>query len=292
MIERRTSPVLVLVTALTLVAFAANSVLCRLALGGHRIDAVSFTTLRLGGGAVVLVLLSRFTARPRPAMRAMGSWGSAVALFTYASAFSIAFLSLTAGMGSLILFGAVQATMIGGGMLAGEPPRRIQWLGLAVALVGLVYLVSPGLTAPDPLGVALMTVAGVAWGVYSLRGRRATSPIAGTTGNFARTVPLAIIASALAFRAARAEAAGAALALISGTITSGLGYALWYRALRELTTTQAAIVQLLVPVLAAAGGVVFLAERPSLRLAIASVLILGGVAVAVLARSAGARPGT
>lgn len=281
----RASAVLAILTGVTLIAFASNSVLCRMALGGHRIDPVSFTTLRLASGAAMLAALARLTAAPRATGTPMGSWASAIALFTYAVAFSLALVSLTAGMGALVLFSAVQATMIGGGVLAGERPRRIQWMGLAVALAGLVYLVSPGLTAPDPAGVALMTLAGAAWGVYSLRGKQSTAPVPTNAGNFARTVPLALAASLLAVRGARAEWSGVALALGSGAIASALGYVLWYHVLRGLTRTQAAIVQLLVPVLAATGGVLLLGEQPSARLAVASVLILGGVAFAVLARA-------
>lgn len=286
----RASAALAIITGVTLIAFASNSVLCRMALGGHRIDPVSFTTLRLGSGAAMLAVLVRLTAGSRSPGRGTGSWASALALFGYAIAFSLAFLSLTAGMGALVLFSAVQATMITGGVLAGERPRRIQWIGLAIALAGLVYLVSPGLTAPNPLGVALMTVAGVGWGVYSLRGKQALAPIPTNAGNFARTVPLTIAASLLAIPAARAEWSGIALALGSGAIASALGYVLWYHALRGLTRTQAAIVQLLVPPLAATGGVLLLDEHPSIRLAVASVLILGGVAFAVLARSVGITP--
>lgn len=286
-LRARASATLAAITGVTLIAFASNSVLCRMALGGHRIDPVSFTTLRLGSGAAMLAVLARLTTAPHSPRTPAGSWRSAIALFAYAIAFSLAFVSLTAGMGALVLFSAVQATMIGGGILAGERPRRIQWVGLAVALTGLLYLVSPGLTAPNPLGVALMTLAGVGWGIYSLRGKQALAPIPTNAGNFARTVPLALAATLLAIPMARAEWSGVALALGSGAIASALGYVLWYHALRGLTRTQAAIVQLLVPPLAATGGILLLDEHPSVRLGVASVLILGGVAFAVLARSVG-----
>ena len=278
-----------ILTAVTLIAFAANSLLCRPALGGELIDPVSFTTLRLVSGAIILLPISRL-AGESPAPRGQGrqerhgSWGSGVALFVYAIAFSLAYLSLDAGMGALILFGCVQATMIGAGLRSGERPHPVQWLGLITAFSGLVYLVSPGTAAPDPLGAFLMSISGIAWGVYSVRGKGEAAPILSTAANFARAAPLAVIASAMAFLFAHAETMGVILALVSGTLTSGLGYVLWYKVLRGLTTTLASIVQLLVPVLAAFGGVVFLAEQVSARLAIASALILGGVAMAILTR--------
>lgn len=281
----------VILTALTLVAFAANSLLCRMALGEDLIDPVTFTTLRLASGAIILVPISKLVAESPPAGHGLekqdlrGSWSSGLALFVYAAAFSLAYLSLDAGMGALILFGAVQATMMGAGLRSGERPHPVQWLGLITALGGLVYLVSPGISAPDPLGAFLMFIAGIAWGAYSVRGRGVAAPVSSTTANFVRAVPMAAIASALAFSWIHVERTGAILALVSGTITSGLGYVLWYKALRGLTTTRASIVQLLVPVLAAFGGVVFLAEGVSARLAIASAMILGGVAMAVLTRA-------
>jgi drug/metabolite transporter (DMT)-like permease len=188
-------------------------------------------------------------------------------------------------MGALILFGCVQATMIGAGLKSGERPHPAQWLGLATALGGLVYLVSPGITAPDLQGALLMAISGIAWGVYSLRGKSESAPVLSTTANFVRAAPVTALASAMAFSLAHAETRGVILAVVSGTITSGLGYVLWYKALRGLTTTQASIVQLLVPVLAAFGGVMFLAEQVSARLAVASALILGGVAVSILTRA-------
>jgi len=276
-------------TAFTLVAFAANSLLCRMALGGELVDPVSFTTLRLVSGALFLVPLSRLAGeslpRGTPGREQHGSWGSGLALFVYAIAFSLAYLSLDAGMGALILFGCVQATMLSVGLKSGERPHPLQWIGLVTALTGLVYLVSPGITAPDPLGASLMAIGGIAWGAYSLRGKGESAPVLSTTANFVRAAPIAAITSVMAFSLAHAETRGVVLAVVSGAITSGLGYVLWYKALRGLTTTQASIVQLLVPVLAAFGGVVFLAEQLSTRLAIASALILGGVAMAILNRA-------
>lgn len=286
-----------LLTAVTLVAFAANSLLCRMALGSELVDPVSFTAVRLASGALVLVPLARLVSEPRAAAGSGGSWRSGLALFAYAIAFSLAYVTLDTGMGALLLFGAVQATMIGVGLRRGERPRAAEWLGLAAALGGLVYLVSPGIAAPDPKGAVLMLASGVAWGVYSLRGQRAGAPIAATAGNFARSVPMVLTASALALGLggvepiAAAEPAGIALALASGTLTSGLGYVLWYMALRGLTAARAAIVQLLVPLLAALGGAAVLDEPFTLRLAIASALILGGVALAVSPRASGSLGG-
>ena len=269
-----------------LVAFAANSLLCRRALGGGLIDPTAFTTIRLVSGALVLAAFSGlFDARSGAARTAIGgSWRSAAALSGYALAFSWAYVWLDAGMGALVLFGAVQATMIGAGILGGEPPRAGEWLGLVTALAGLVYLVLPGLTAPPPLGVVLMALAGWAWGVYSLRGRRAADAVRETAGNFVRAVPLAAAAFVIPWGTFTATWHGVALAVVSGAVTSGLGYIVWYRALRELAATTAAIVQLLVPVLAALGGVVLLGEVLAARLPVAGLLILGGVLMAILSR--------
>jgi len=280
---------IVTLTGLALVAFAANSLLCRMALGGELIDPVSFTTLRLLSGAIILVPVSQLVAEPRPASEKIGSWGSGLALFGYAILFSLAYGSLDTGMGALILFGTVQATMIGLGLKSGERPDPVEWVGLVVALGGLLYLVSPGISAPDPLGALLMFAAGFAWGVYSLRGKGTATPVWATTGNFVRTVPMAAVASLVALSWVHVERAGIVLAVASGALTSGLGYVLWYRAIRDLTTIRAAMVQLLVPVLAAFGGVVFLVEQVSLRLVVASTLILGGVLMAVWTRSSTAR---
>lgn len=274
----------VLVACLTLVCFAANSLLCRMALGGHRIDPISFTSIRLVSGALALLLLSRLLV-PGPVPPAGGgSWRSGFALFAYAVAFSLAYVTLNTGMGALLLFGSVQVTMFAAALTAGERPGPAQWLGSGAAVAGLVYLVLPGISAPDPVGALLMAVAGVAWGFYSLRGRGVTTPVAMTAGNFARSVPLALVAAALVCTTLRAEPMGVVLALASGVVTSGLGYILWYRTLRHLTTAQAAVVQLTVPVLAAFGGVSLLGERVSFRLIAASALILGGVALAVIKR--------
>jgi len=269
-----------LFTAIALLAFAANSLLCRLALGGDGIDPVSFTAVRLVSGALVLWLLTRVGGERSEQGATHGSWWSGFALFAYAAAFSLAYVSLSAGIGALILFGAVQVTMLGIAMRRGDALGRSQIFGLVAALGGLVVLVLPGITAPDPLGAVLMTGAGIAWGVYTIRGRGAATPVRMTAGNFARSVPFVLLALLPAATSLHANARGLGLAIASGALTSGLGYVVWYRALRGLSVSQAAVLQLLVPVLAALGGVLLLGEQLSVRLAGASLLILGGVAVA------------
>ncbi len=271
----------VIVTACTLVFFAANSLLCRIALDGSLIDPVSFTTLRLLSGALLLLPLSRMLGGARGPEKPQASWGSGLALFAYAAAFSLAYVSLSTGMGALILFGSVQLTMMAAALKAGEAFGAAQWAGSCTAVGGLIYLAVPGVSAPDPLGAMLMCVAGIAWGVYSIRGKGVSAPVAATAGNFARSAVMAILASAVAFSTVRLGPLGIQLALISGVVFSGLGYILWYKALRSLTTSQASVVQLLVPVLAAFGGVAFLSEQVSFRLTAASTLVLGGVALAV-----------
>ena len=266
-------------TILALTAFAANSVLCRAALGA--IDAASFSALRLFAGALTLSLLVML--RPGRTQLA-GSWLSATYLLVYAVPFSFAYESLATGTGALILFGSVQATMLIAAMMTGERPTRLQWLGLLTAIGGLVYLMLPGVSAPDPLGFVLMAVAGVGWGCYSLQGRTAIDPLSETAGNFVRSVPMVVLVSAASLGAMRIESTGAALAVTSGALASGVGYAIWYAALPGLTATAAATVQLSVPVLAALAGVLFMAEAITPRLEIASLLILGGVALALLKR--------
>ncbi len=272
-----------LLTVLALIAFAGNSLLCRLALTRTSIDAASFTTIRLVAGAVVLILLVTLRAGgPRPS----GSWPSALALFVYAAGFSFAYVKLTAGTGALLLFGAVQATMISVGVLRGERLTAVQGSGLLLAYAGLIGLVLPGLSAPPLLSAALMISAGAAWGVYSLRGRGADDPTAVTAGNFARAVPMALMLSAATSAQRSVDVAGAVYAVTSGALASGVGYAIWYTALRGLRATNAATVQLSVPVLAALAGVVLLHEPLTMRLTLAGPAILGGVALVVLTRRA------
>jgi len=278
----KTSTALIL-TCIAMLAFAANSVLCRLALGAAAIDAASFTTIRLSSGAAMLMLLA--AGRRREIISGQrGSWRSAVMLFLYAGAFSFAYQNLSAGTGALILFASVQLTMLLYAIFSGEHPGAAEWFGLALAFGGLVYLVSPGLTAPPALNAGLMAIAGVAWGVYSLRGRGASDALGVTAGNFLRSAPFAIIATLVTIGTGHATQRGVVLAILSGALTSGIGYAIWYAALRNLTATRAALVQLSVPVIAALGGVALLNENVTARLVIASVLVLSGIALAVCTR--------
>jgi len=272
----------VLLTALALVAFAANSVLYRLALGGRTIDAASFGAIRLASGAIVLAALHAASGRRAGARR--GALAP-VMLFAYVVAFSFAYLSLSAGTGALLLFGAVQATMILAALRAGERFAGGEAVGLAIALAGLTYLVLPGLAAPSPAGSALMIAAGIAWGLYSLRGRGATDPLGETARNFALATPLALLVALATLPRLHLGGPGALLAVASGAITSGLGYVAWFAALQGLSAIRAATVQLAVPALAAAGGVAFLGERLTLRLALSAALILGGVGLAVASRA-------
>lgn len=275
-----------LVTAAALLGFAANSLLCRAALAPGAIDAWSFTAVRIASGAAVLALLVR--ARGGSA-RGAGSFASALALWGYAAAFSLAYLRLGTGVGALVLFASVQATMVGWSVWRGARPSGRERLGLAVALGGLVVLTLPGASLPDPLGLGLMAVAGVAWGAYSLRGRASRAPLAATADHFARALPLALgaLLAALTFTTLHASLGGLLLAIASGALASGLGYALWYLALPRLTAVRAALLQLLVPVLAAVAGILLLDERLTWRLAVAGPLILLGVGLAVLGRRSG-----
>jgi drug/metabolite transporter (DMT)-like permease len=267
---------------LTMIAFAGNSVLCRMALKHTTIDAATFTSIRLVSGAVVLCLIVRFA---RAGRTGAGNWWSALALFVYAAGFSLAYVSLSAATGALLLFGSVQATMIGRGIWQGERLARLQWLGLVLAMAGLVGLMLPGLAAPPLLGAALMVLAGAAWGVYSLRGKGAGDPTLVTAGNFWRAAVLALLLSAVmqtsALLNASWDAEGLAYAVASGAVTSGLGYALWYSVLPALKATQAATIQLSVPVLAALGGVVLLGEVMNEQFVLASVATLGGIALVI-----------
>jgi drug/metabolite transporter (DMT)-like permease len=260
-----------------LLCFAANSVLCRVALRDGAIDPASFSSIRIVSGAVMLLLIASWT---RGAAREMPtSWMSAVMLFLYAVPFSFAYTQLTTGTGALILFGAVQITMLAAAAWLGERLRTMQWLGVVAALAGLVYLVSPGLTAPPLFAATLMGMAGFSWGIYSLRGRGLANPLAQTTTNFTRATPMVLVISLVALSEVHAELRGIVFAIASGAVASGLGYVAWYAALRGLTATRAAVLQLSVPVLAATGGVMFLTEPISLRLVISAMLVLGGIAL-------------
>jgi len=268
-----------MLTSAAMFAFAGNSLLCRLALKNTAIDPATFTTVRMVSGAMALWLI--VSLRNGSRVRA-GSWASAAALFAYAAAFSFAYVELSAGTGALLLFGAVQATMILAGLWKGERLNGWQGIGLAFALGGLVALVLPGLSAPPLHSAILMVAAGVAWGVYSLRGKGTGDPLAATTGNFLRSVPFALMLSVAMLTSATLDAMGVVYAIASGALTSGVGYAIWYAALRGLKATTAATVQLSVPVIAAVGGIVVLGEPVTLRLLGASIAVLGGIALVVL----------
>ena len=279
----RATPVITL-TTLTLLAFAANSLLCRAALRSSLVDPASFTAIRLASGAAVLGLLLLLRRSVTAETGSGGSWGSALALAAYAIFFSLAFVRIGAGVGALILFGAVQVSMIGWSMVGSEYPTVAESLGLLLALVGLAWLTLPHAVAPDPVGAALMGVAGIAWGSYSLQGRKVTAPIRATAANFIMAVPLALIPVLLSLHSLRLTGDGLMLAVVSGAITSGLGYVLWYRVLPSLGGTRAAIVQLLVPVIAVLGSIIFLGEALTAHLTLSGSVILAGVVVAMLGR--------
>jgi drug/metabolite transporter (DMT)-like permease len=270
---------IVALTSLAMIAFAGNSLLCRVALKHTGIDAASFTTIRLVSGAATLYLVARVS---RGVHVGRGNWLSAIALFAYAAGFSFAYVNLPTATGALLLFGAVQATMIGYGVCRGERLAKLQIIGFVLALGGLVGLLMPGLSAPPLHGSLLMLGAGAAWGVYSLRGKGAGDSIGVTAGNFLRAVPMTVALSVLMYDRAFLDGAGFWYAVSSGALASGIGYAIWYTALPALKATNAATVQLSVPVIAALGGVMFLGESITLRLALASIAILGGIALVVL----------
>jgi drug/metabolite transporter (DMT)-like permease len=279
-----------LLTVAALIAFASNSILCRLALGRDAIDPASFTALRIASGALALWILAslerrRHPRRTAPAGMSRAGWRSGFFLFAYAIAFSFAYVSLTASTGALILFPAVQVTIMVGAMIAGERLRVLEWCGLVLATFGLVYLTLPGLSAPPLAGSLLMAGAGVAWGLYTLRGRGSPAPLGDTARNFLCAAAPALMAALIARDARHATSFGAGLALVSGIAASGMGYVIWYAALRGLTATRAAMVQLAVPVIAALGGVIFLTESISMRLAVSACLILGGIGLALVRHS-------
>jgi len=270
---------------LALLCFAANSVLARLALRTGDIDPASFTAIRLGSGALALWLLLQLSRADAPtAARRSEQWTAALLLFLYAAPFSFAYLWLPTGTGALVLFGAVQLTMMGFALRSGERPHAVEWAGLLIALAGLVYLNLPGLGAPSPLGTALMAIAGVAWGLYSIRGRRADAPLRQTATSFLLATPMGLALLALQLPQSHFTRAGIAGAVASGALASGGGYAVWYSVLPRLTVTRAGTIQLAVPVVAALAGVALLSERVSLRLLVSGVAILGGVGLAISAR--------
>lgn len=266
-------------TALAMIAFASNSILCRLALRQTNIDPASFTLVRIVSGAIALWLVMQM--RRERSLQA-GNWLSAFALFAYAAAFSFAYLQLSAGTGALLLFGAVQATMISWGLRKGEHFDAIQVVGLIIAITGLTVLLLPGLSAPPLFDSIMMLIAGIAWGIYSLRGRGEKHPVGATAGNFLRAVPFAVVLMAAGRPWIKLDSLGMFYAALSGAITSGLGYVIWYRALPGLKAASAATVQLSVPVLAAGGGIILLGERLSLRYVLASFAVLGGIALVLI----------
>jgi len=262
-------------TILALIAFAANSVLCRLALGTNAIDASSFTVIRLLSGALILLAILKISINKK-SLSSKGSWFASSMLFLYAITFSFAYITLDTGTGALILFGSVQITMIMLSLITGNRLHITEWLGVSFAFTGFVYLVLPGVSTPSIKGFLLMTVAGIAWGVYTLKGRGSENPLVDTTYNFIRTIPVVIVLAIITMYNAHYSTEGIVLAILSGAIASGSGYTIWYIALGGLSATQAAVVQLLVPVIAALGGVIFVSESITLRLTISALMIVGG----------------
>ncbi|GGF05041.1 hypothetical protein GCM10011611_08110 [Aliidongia dinghuensis] len=269
-------------TAVAMLAFAANSILCRLALAQGLIDPTSFTLVRIASGAFALWLI---LALKRQVRSVHGSWAGALALFVYAGAFSFAYIALPAGTGALLLFGAVQVTMVTTALVRGERLTLPQWFGFALALAGLTALLSPGAGAPPITGAGLMIASGVAWGAYSLLGRGTVDPLASTAGNFIRALPLAAVAMAAAMMLGpKVEVMGFVYAVMSGAVASGLGYWIWYAALRGLSPVQGASVQLSVPVITALAGAIALGEPITTRLSLCSITILGGIALVIVTR--------
>jgi len=270
-------------TCLALIAFAANSVLCRLALGNETIDAASFTVVRLLSGALTLLLILGMKGNNKGVI-SKGSWAASFSLFLYAITFSYAYLSIDTGTGALILFGTVQLTMILLSLIAGTRLHFSEWSGVIIAFMGFIYLILPNITTPSINGLILMTVSGVSWGIYTLKGRSSNNPLMDTTYNFLRTIPFVMILAIFTMEVMSISTEGIILALLSGGLTSGIGYTIWYIALRGLSTTQAAVVQLLVPVIAAVGGVLFVSETITLRLVISAVIVLGGILMVILGK--------
>ena len=279
----------ILLSIITMIAFALNSVLGRVALSADAIDPASYTVIRLTSGALMLLFLVSLRGgfkkdQATKAPFVSGTLVMASGLFVYAAFFSFAYISLDTGVGALILFACVQATMIGWGLYKGERPSIQAWIGILLAIGGFVYLVSPGLSAPDPFGAVLMAISGIAWGIYSLKGRGLADPLRATARNFIWSVPIGVVLAIVFLSQQNLEYHGIILAVTSGAVTSALGYALWYETLKGLTATKAAILQLTVPVIAAFFGIIALSEPFTVRFMIASVLILGGVALSVLAK--------
>ncbi len=275
-----------LLTSAALIAFAGNSILCRLALGEGGIDAASFTSVRLITGVLVLVLILKW-GQPHQAAPSKGSWFASLMLFIYAIGFSFAYVSLETGTGALILFAAVQITILTMGFVAGHRLYPMEWLGAIIAFTGFTYLVLPGVTAPPLSGFLLMSAAGIAWGLYTLAGKGSADPLGDTAHNFFRTMPLVALLVVFTLKDAHLTFEGMLLAMLSGGLASAIGYTIWYMALAGITTTQAATLQLLVPVIAAVGGIVFAGEVLSIRLLLSAAMILGGILLVILGRKWG-----
>ena len=269
-----------------MIAFAANSVLCRLALAGEVIDAATFTNIRLISGIITLIIILQFY-RNKSKSFDKGSWIAGMMLFLYAITFSFAYILIDTGTGALILFGAVQVTMLSWSILKGHRLQILELLGSIIALSGFLYLIFPGVSAPSSIGFILMTIAGVSWGIHTLLGHSSNNPLIETAYNFFRTIPLVIFIFILTFNSGHYSIEGILLAVLSGGMASGIGYAIWYYALRELTSVQAAVVQLFVPLLAAFGGVFFISEIITIRLFISALLIIGGIFLVVFKKNTG-----
>lgn len=270
-------------TSFALLAFAGNSILCRLALGEGAIDAASFTLIRLLTGIAVLAAILK-AVKPGGAEASKGSWVASFMLFLYAVSFSFAYISLETGAGALILFTSVQITIILVGLFSGNKLHLVEWFGVIIAFMGFAYLMTPGLAAPPLVGFILMAVAGIAWGFYTLAGKGSKNPLSDTTYNFVRTLPFVIILAALTIMNSNLSPEGILLAMLSGGLASGIGYTIWYMALTGLSAIQAAVVQLLVPVIAAIGGFLFAGEVLSMRFILSSVIILGGILILILGK--------
>jgi drug/metabolite transporter (DMT)-like permease len=270
-----------ILTSLALIAFAANSVLCRLALGNNVIDASSFTIIRLLAGAIVLFCIVLFS-KGKTSTTSKGNLLSSFMLFLYAITFSFAYLSLDTGTGALILFGAVQITIIIHTLLSGNKLRPLEWLGVIISFLGFIYLISPGVSSPSIIGFVLMTIAGISWGIYTIKGQTSKNPLRDTTYNFIKTLPFITILYIATMTQSNYSTEGILLAIIAGGVTSGIGYTIWYMAIRGLSSIQSAVLQLLVPVIAAFSGVIFISEIITVRLTVSSILILGGVLIVTL----------
>ncbi|WP_462171903.1 DMT family transporter [Pseudoalteromonas xiamenensis] len=278
----------IFMTSIALIAFAGNSILCRLALQGSEIDAASFTVIRLFSGSVMLVFLVAFMKSQKHEVKeksGLKQWLPPLMLFTYATSFSYAYLSLETGIGALILFAFVQLGMLGLSIYYGERLAKTEWIGIAFAFGGLTYLLLPGASSPSIFGTTLMAISGLAWAVYTYVGKGVQNPLRQTSFNFVYTLPFVIGLAVAAFGTLSVTSQGAIYAILSGAVTSGLGYAIWYAALRNLSSSVAASLQLLVPILAALGGVLFAEEVLTLRLVVAGLMILGGIGLVIFGRN-------